>query len=103
VKYIAGAAATNAAGWDIVLVQDEEDVTNGGQYKWFFDSAEAQATNATSQIVLVFSEIATSTGDLEQWTNQAISVATNADGFYISSDDTTQATTFLSAMKSYNY
>jgi hypothetical protein len=95
---IAGAAA--AAG-DIFQLQDESNITSGSQYALMFNTTEAQARSANSN-VLVFSEVSTVDGTAAQMAAAARSIS--PAGFYVAADgNMAQADQFFQLMKAAGY
>jgi hypothetical protein len=95
---IAGKAA--AAG-DIFQLQDESNITAGGQYAYMFNTTERQARAANSN-VLVFSEVSTDDATAAQMAAAAKSIT--PDGFYVAADGkVAQTLRFFQLMKAAGY
>jgi hypothetical protein len=95
---IAGKAA--AAG-DIFQLQDESNITAGGQYAYLFNTTERQARAANSN-VLVFSEVSTDDATAAQMAAAAKSIT--PDGFYVAADGkVAQTLRFFQLMKAAGY
>ncbi len=95
---IAGAAA--AAG-DIFQLQDESNITAGGQYAYMFNTAQAQARAANSS-VQVFSEVSTVNGTAAQMARAAESIS--PAGMYVAAaGNMAQADQFFQLMKTAGY
>jgi hypothetical protein len=95
---IAGKAA--AAG-DIFQLQNESNTTAGGQYAWMFNTTEAQAQAANSN-VKVFSEVSTVNGTAAQMATAAQSIS--PDGYYVAAaGNISQTDQFFQLMKTAGY
>jgi hypothetical protein len=95
---IAGKAA--AAG-DIYQLQDESNTTAGGQYAWMFNTTQAQAQAANSNI-LAYSEVSTLNGTAAQMATAAQSIS--PDGFYVAAaGNIPQTLQFFQLMKTAGY
>ncbi len=95
---IAGKAA---ASGDIFQLQDELNITSGGQYAWMFNTTERQARAANSN-VRVFSEVSTADGTAAQMATAARSIT--PDGFYVAADGkVAQTLRFFQLMKAAGY
>jgi hypothetical protein len=95
---IAGAAA--AAG-DIFDLQNESNTTSGGQYAYMFNTTQAQAQAANSN-VKVYSEVSTVNGTAAQMATAAQSIS--PDGYYVAAaGNMPQTDQFFQLMKTAGY
>ncbi len=95
---IAGAAA--AAG-DIFQLQDESNITAGGQYAYMFNKTQAQAQAANSSIQ-AFSEVSTANGTAAQMATAAQSIS--PAGMYVAAaGNMAQADQFFQLMTTAGY
>ena len=95
---LAGAAA--AAG-DIFDLQNESNITSGGQYAWMFNTTASQARTANPN-VKAFSEVATDFGTAAQMATAAESIS--PDGYYVAAaGDVPTTLQFFQIMKAAGY
>ena len=95
---LAGAAA--AAG-DIFDLQNESNVTSGGQYAWMFNTTASQA-RAANPNVKAFSEVATDSATAAQMATAAKSIT--PDGYYVAAaGDVPTTLQFFQIMKAAGY
>lgn len=95
---LAGAAA--AAG-DIFDLQNESNVTSGGQYAWMFNTTASQA-RAANPNVKAFSEVATDSATATQMATAAESIS--PDGYYVAAaGDVPTTLQFFQIMKAAGY
>ena len=95
---LAGAAA--AAG-DIFDLQNESNVTSGGQYAWMFNTTASQA-RAANPNVKAFSEVATDSATAAQMATAAESIS--PDGYYVAAaGDVPTTLQFFQIMKAAGY
>ena len=95
---LAGAAA--AAG-NIFDLQNESNITSGGQYAWMFNTTASQARTANPN-VKAFSEVATDFGTAAQMATAAESIS--PDGYYVAAaGDVPTTLQFFQTMKAAGY
>ena len=94
-------AGTAAAAGDIFLLQDESNMTDGGQYTWLYNTTAAQARAANAQ-VKAFSEVSTDNGTTAQMVAAARSIS--PDGFYVAAaGDVPTTVQFFNQMEAAGY
>ena len=90
-------AGTAAAAGDIFQLQNESNITSGGQYAYMFNETQAQA-QAANPNVLAFSEVSTVNGTAAQMATAAQSIS--PAGIYVASaGNLPQADQFFKLMK----
>ena len=94
-------AGASAAAGDIFDLQNESNVTSGGQYAWMFNTTASQA-RAANPNVKAYSEVATDSATAAQMATAAESIS--PDGYYVAAaGDVPTTLQFFQIMKAAGY
>ena len=94
-------AGASAAAGDIFDLQNESNVTSGGQYAWMFNTTASQA-RAANPNVKAYSEVATDSATATQMATAAKSIS--PDGYYVAAaGDVPTTLQFFQIMKAAGY